>query len=342
MSKFHIFATDVTITDIIVKGFSLDDARMLSGKAGLQSGEKVTITDPNLFNQLLQSIPPENFLGSFPGGSAANTLVTLARLSQQLRYNNIHIDFWTAISEQGPNALLYAGDIRRDFCQAGINCLEFEDPNFVGTKSLVIRLHEGDRVVFTCPGDAKRIFNAQADRLPSQLRKASAVLFSGALVQKIGWDLPLKIIENMNINEQELWLTLPTSAIFASENGDEITKLIKKSKFTLGNLGELMASLGASDPITNLQNIMKPGAKAFITNGAHDAYFVSPNEIRTVRPHEVRSAENSLGAGDASFGAFLFGAALRRDERLMDCVRASIELGSVSWMAKTGQFLGCS
>lgn len=190
-----------------------------------------------------------------PGGSSANTLVTLNKLLS----NNANIDFLGVVGDdKGDDQISQANRmIKKSLTEANIKLLPYDVPPGVMPEtalSYVLTYQSGKRAIGTYRGNAKDILTPQ--QITDEVMKRNDVAFmQGSLWGKLDETLPVynghapdealgvadKILKLRGKHRKELWFALPTQAKFGNshvtheERAKHYRECIRSSNVILGN-----------------------------------------------------------------------------------------------------------
>ena len=366
-----IIAADVAIIDKTYDytGFSDGDAAFaplsaLLDRLGLKPGDKYKPTTWNGFKEFLRATQSLTPVVS-PGGSTANVLRTLGKIAGG---DIQEIGFLTYISPEE-----HSESLKRAFRESGIRLLEpagipdsrwlrivrqifsysSESPSRA-TQSLVI-LPPGenpDRIIATRVGTGVREALTPASIPDGKIEGAAAILMQGSMMQKLGADFFNAVLSRRQ-PETEVWLGLPTDTKFTSANVPYFQHLaLDVATVVSADVKEFQATFpegSLRDGLERLSASWRRGASsvaakwgkekvALITNGGDTAYLVSQlGGIEEIQPRKVQ-ALYTIGAGDATFAAFL--AAVRiAGFRPHEAAKIAMQAGAAKVLQREGACL---
>lgn len=267
--KFRILTSDLLIADVIspLEGNGalrkLVEEYQRHGK--VKPDSKLAI-DHEAFERFAKAVPIDQ-CETMPGGSSANTMVTLKKTLP----DDVDVTFLGVVgNDRNPRSL--DSNIRNSLVDAGITLI---DPPANGVKpqaatSFVIKFdprvdgpeNDGKRAIATYPGNAKDLLRSSMIT-PELMAEHDAVFVQGSLWQKLhesprveGGHAPEehlgfadKLLKLRWEQGKELWLSMPTTADFSKDTSGEWThaekaihfrNLIKSANVILSN-GEEMA-----------------------------------------------------------------------------------------------------
>lgn len=319
----RILSSDLLVADIITDIEGNEELQKLLSECNLKPGGKKPITFEQ-FQKFSQAIEGHS-VKIVPGGSAANTLVTMSKLLP----GQVAVDFLGVVGNS-----VYSRMIRSSLEDAGIRLssgnLDKEAPSPQAAVSFVITYPDGERTIVTYPGNAKEFFTP--DNIPEDMVKNSDVIFAlGSIWQKFdkGATEKKEIFADRLLtlrwkHHKQLWLSLPTGAEFGEESAGRFRYLIPSANVVLSNIEELerifkLPSGSQEQALKSLQGLLQETVLpkhgfdeqpvAFITLGKEGAAIVKAGHIEYIQPAKVdpKAIKNTLGAGDTAFAGFLAG-----------------------------------
>ncbi len=266
---FKVYTSDLLIADVIESSDNPQVAKLVK-KYGLKAGGKITLANKEQFQEFANAFDLEH-KEKIPGGSSANTMVTMGRMLK----GAVSTFFLGLIGDTDADE-----KIKADLKSANIKLVPPQDtislePPPESALSFVIKFSDGERSIATWPGNARE--KLRADMIDSdQFKKCDAIFLQLGLKQKLQETKPVKdgfapedelgIADRMlrlrRKNHQELWLAMPTQANFStSERSHEekvelFRKLIDNANVVLGNGEELARVFTNKSDVVALDQIL--------------------------------------------------------------------------------------
>ena len=332
---FRVLSSDILISDVCISlpyndtdeanshGLQYSDIESFMAKIlkrrNAQRGGKAAVFDDE-YEELCKKIAGLEHKRS-PGGSSANTLVTLGRL---LGKKHIATDFIGVAGTGEP-----AESIKRDLVSGNVHLLPEHPPEHraaIHGTTIAFTQKNGERTTFTHRGNAADILTPEMVT-PDLMEKCDAVFVQGSLWDKFGKDLPDKMLIQRWQKDKEIWLALPTHSKFDASkivpetcqwqitsadvvlgNDAELLRIYKTDNLQIA-LAELKQALGERDKVREAKHKPRKEKKpvAFITC-EKGAYVVTPGEENIFLPALPAPKEMyMIGAGDTAFAGFLAG-----------------------------------
>ncbi len=312
----RILTSDILISDLNTPLSGNPQLKSLVEKYNLTPGGKLALTDEQFaeFSKAVQGHP----ITMFPGGSSANTVVTLSKL---LGKDKVDVQFVGVVGDG-----VYSKIIKSSLDEVGIKLLPDKD-DYKGFSpqtavSYIIHLPDGENTTVTHLGNAKSIL--KPDIITDEMVKNTDVLLvQGSLWQKMDWNFADRLLDMRWKNNKELWLALPTNAKFGNDNAKHFQYLITSSNVVLGNDKELarIYQTTPDEALKHLQQAFKEHKVleregrnrnrkpvGFITRSEKGAAIVTEDGIEYIPPHaKIDKIESLSGAGDTSFAGFAAG-----------------------------------
>lgn len=332
-----ILAADLLITDIIAD--MVPKLKHLVDEYKFKPGGKETLGRPDFkeFNRAINGVP----VTIEPGGSSANTLTTLAGLT------DVNTSF-LGVASSGT----YGDMIRSSLQEKRAKVIPETLPEGVTPEtavSFVMRYtddeYKGERTIATYPGNAREIMKPELVT-PELMSEHDILFMQGSLWKKFEPEFADKLITERWQQDKELWLALPTQAIFDKNGKEDINQfnfVMGSANVIVGNDEELARRFG-TDPETALHKLKefmeehRPLEKegrtqrrprvAFITRGDKGCAVIEPDKPIYFEKSHVKEGEivNTLGAGDTAFAGFLAGHL--RNLSYEDCASLAMDLAA--------------
>lgn len=243
------------------------------------------------------------------GGSAANTIVGLARL-------DINVGFIGKIASDREGDLQLA-DFRREHVDTnGIiqvkighsgNVMGFVDVK--GARALYIQSGINDTIT--------------PEEINMRYIERSQFLHLSSFVGELSFKTQKKIVENL---PKKVKVSFDPGILYIRKGVAELESIIKKSYVMMPNIMELELLTGEKDPEKGAAFLLKKGVKIVaVKMGADGCYVTDGKEEYTVEPFKVKVVDTT-GAGDAFCAGFLYG--LLNKKNLRECGRIGNFVGS--------------
>ncbi|MDR0492945.1 MAG: carbohydrate kinase family protein [Nitrososphaerota archaeon] len=240
--------------------------------------------------------------GEACGGSAANTIVGLARLGCKVGFigkvaddpqGNLQVDCFKA---EGVNT---DGIIHAPKGKSGV-CFGFIDKK--GARALYINPGVNDNIEFR---------ELQANYITD-----TQFLHISSFVGEKSFRTQKKL---MSFLPDTVKVSFDPGALYAQKGLAAIEPLIQNSYIMMPNLAELELLTGETDIPKGAALLLQMGAKIVVVKlGAKGCYVTNGTEKRTIEPFKV-SVVDTTGAGDAFNAGFLYG--LLHNKPLFECGR---------------------
>lgn len=243
------------------------------------------------------------------GGSAANTIVGLARL-------DINVGFIGKIASDREGDLQLA-DFRKEHVDTnGIiqvkighsgNVMGFVDVK--GARALYIQSGINDTIT--------------PEEINMRYIERSQFLHLSSFVGELSFKTQKKIVENL---PKKVKVSFDPGILYIRKGVAELESIIKKSYVMMPNIMELELLTGEKDPKKGAAFLLKKGVKIVaVKMGADGCYVTDGKEEYTVEPFKVKVVDTT-GAGDAFCAGFLYG--LLNKKNLRECGRIGNFVGS--------------
>ena len=347
--RTRIFSLDYHCIDLVTREADQPKLKPMLRDFKLPAGAKRDISPfPELRQQFIDALDVSHVMAC-PGGSAGNTLYTLASLLP-------HRTECQLLGIIGDSA--HSQTMRDSYHKAGVFLIEPPvNPAALDEKTplpthatacILVDGHGQSRAVTLDDGHARKWLTA--DMIPDMLIHASdVVLFSASAFNKFSREVPEKILNLCDAYQCTLWLTLPTRRPLPEPHREQVRELIRtRAQLVMGNESELKEIYGSgnvwSKIIADLQldlrlqhetmveenGPMEDPPCAFITRGDEGAIIVMPDKAFNVSVMHVPQNRviNPTGAGDASYGGFLAG--YLRGFPLPRCAALGVAMGAAA------------
>lgn len=243
------------------------------------------------------------------GGSAANTIVGLARL-------DINVGFIGKIASDREGDLQLA-DFRKEHVDTnGIiqvkighsgNVMGFVDVK--GARALYIQSGINDTIT--------------PEEINMRYIERSQFLHLSSFVGELSFKTQKKIVENL---PKKVKVSFDPGILYIRKGIAELESIINKSYVMMPNIMEMELLTGEKDPKKGAAFLLKKGVKIVaVKMGADGCYVTDGKEEYTVKPFKVKVVDTT-GAGDAFCAGFLYG--LLNKKNLRECGRIGNFVGS--------------
>ncbi len=321
---FRILTADLITRDIIIPEEGNKEIVALKSSYGLMEGGKSPLEEHQFdeFNKVVKNTEDrkDKKFTVEPGGSSANTLVTLIKL---LGTDNVNAKYLTMAGSDD-----HTKEVIRSLGKVNITLLPPQskyDAGAVQSATSFVLMNNGQRTIATHQGNARD--KISSDIITDDMVKNSDAIFvQGSLWEKFDKSFPDRLLTLRWLYNKELWLTLPTHEEFARNNAKRFKELVCSANVVLGNAQELANIYKQGSLAMDLQELQKGlieaqkvfkdenqhfsrNPVALITNDKEPAYVVTTDSISQVgvKPVEDKDVVNKLGAGDTTFAGFLAG-----------------------------------
>lgn len=330
----------ITGADLMIADYSIPvtpEIETLIKKHNLHVGGKYR-PPKEVFEEFWQEVKKSNIQPT-PGGSAANTLVTLKRMLPEM---NVIFYGITANDEVGKM-------LRTSLTDNGVTVLpppESLAPQAgnppMHARSVVLRYPDGDRITVTDNGNAKDYLTADVLKsdpsdifLPFSLRTKLGVPHGiesnpthtpnlPDMMSSKRWAAGTRMVSSLFTHskldpaEQQYaeWQACSSNVILS--NGEELARALLENRDAtqpVTALEEDMAMeklhvlLEEKNALRNPEHIKNKEQVAFITLGKRGCAVITQDGIQKIPRVEIESKDivNTVGAGDTAFGGFLAG-----------------------------------
>jgi ribokinase len=247
----------------------------------------------------------ESFITDFAetsGGSAANTVVGLARLG-------CRVGFIGKVASDREGRMLLEEFYREDVDTKGIDIAK------KGRSGTVIGFvdEKGDRALYVDPGVNNQVeFSEKIKRYTSETKFLHLTSFAG----EKSFQTQKRILETL---PEDVLVTFDPGALYARKGLAALGSIVERSFVLMPNAGELELLTGITDHKKGAQAMLKKGAKIVVVKlGSRGCYVTDGSRSHNVEAFKV-NAVSTTGAGDAFCAGFLFG--LIKHKSLEECGR---------------------
>jgi ribokinase len=235
----------------------------------------------------------ERFVKNFTeaaGGSAANTIVGLARLKCKTGFIGK-----TALDREGKLLI-------DDFAKEGVD-LSGIVRSKKGRTGTVMGFYDekGQRALYVDPGVNDTIGLEEIDKTYASNAK---FLHLSSFVGEKSFSAQKRILEKIS---REVRVSLDPGALYAERGMQQLEPIVERSFVVMPNALELEALTGKPDYCAGAEYLLELGVKIVAVKLGKDGCYVTDGTTsRVVKPFSVKVV-NTTGAGDAFCAGFLYG-----------------------------------
>ncbi|MEM1539189.1 MAG: carbohydrate kinase family protein [Candidatus Bathyarchaeia archaeon] len=236
------------------------------------------------------------------GGSAANTIVGLARLGCKT-------GFIGKVADDREGRMLLNDFQRENVNTEGVVCAK------TGRSGTVLGFvdEKGDRALYVDPGINDTI---ELEEVNMEYASSTEFLHLSSFVGKKSFETQKKVVESL---PGDVKVSLDPGALYANKGIDELSPIIERSYVLMPNAFELTRLTGKEDYKTGAEKLLKKGVKVVAVKlGGRGCYVTDGSESHHVEAFKVPVVDTT-GAGDAFCAGFLFG--LLMGKSLFECGR---------------------
>lgn len=278
------------LTDVLTR---VDSEKTLSA-LGLPKGSMTLISAERFaeFSKLMED--PSTEIAT--GGSAANTALCVAHLSNLYPQKPVEVDFVGKMSFSDRFGQNFAATFR----QAGVKLHAIEATDMASGVCTAFVLPDGERTMATFLGAAARM---EADELtPEMFAGADIVHIEGYLVQN--HDLILRAIQLAHASGALVSLDMASYNIVAAEHQFFAEHLLPQTDIVFANEEEAAAWLPGT-PEESLASLATLCRVAVVKVGAHGAWAQSGAERVFCPAEKIENVVDTTAAGDFFAAGFL-------------------------------------
>jgi ribokinase len=236
------------------------------------------------------------------GGSAANTVVGLARLG-------CRAGFIGRVADDREGKML-TGEFRKE--GVNTNGITVAEQGRSGTVMGFVD-EKGDRALYIDPGVNDEIeFNETSRKHVSQTRFLHLTSFVG----EKSFQTQKRIVETLSENVK---VSFDPGALYARKGFATLRLIVRRTHVVLPNAGELKLLTGKTEYRKGTEALLNEGVHIVAVKlGSEGCYVASREENHLIEPVKVKVVDTT-GAGDAFNAGFLYG--LIRRKSLRECGR---------------------
>jgi ribokinase len=236
------------------------------------------------------------------GGSAANTVVALARLGYRTGFIGK-----TGDDDEGETLL-------KDFAKEGVDTGGIAVvKNGRSGKVLGFVDRRGQRALYIDPGVNDTI---KPDDVNENYASHTTFLHLTSFAGKESFQTQKKLVDKL---PKKVKVSFDPGALYARLGPARLEPIVDKTYLMMPNSGELELLTGEKDYKTGANSLIKQGVQILAVKlGNRGCYVTDGKESRLIEPFRVKVVDTT-GAGDAFDAGFLFG--LLSGKSLSDCGR---------------------
>jgi ribokinase len=230
------------------------------------------------------------------GGSAANTMVALARLGCKVGF------IGKVASDAGGRKLL------QDFRKEGVDTRGVTVAT-TGNSGKVMGFvgKRGERALYIDPGVNDAIELAEID---SEYASSTKFLHLTSFVGKQSFETQKKIVGKL---PEKVKVSFDPGALYARIGFAELKPIIDKTSVMMPNAGELTLLTGKTDYKAGARSLIDEGVEVLAVKlGSKGCYVTDKEESSLVEPFKVKVVDTT-GAGDAFNAGFIYGLLSRKN-----------------------------
>ncbi|MGQ9551458.1 MAG: carbohydrate kinase family protein [Candidatus Bathycorpusculaceae bacterium] len=224
------------------------------------------------------------------GGSAANTIVGLARLGCK-------VGFIGKVAHDREGEMLV-----EDFCREGVDTEGIIHAEY-GRSGVVMGFvdEKGERALYIDPGVNDTIaFNEVNVEYAFQ----TTFLHLTSFVGEKSFQAQVRLLE---VLPEKVKVSLDPGALYARMNSSKLDSIMERTYVLMPNAGELALLTGESDYFRGTDILIDRGVKIVAVKlGSKGCYVTDGKEKHWIEPFKVKVADTT-GAGDAFCAGFLHG-----------------------------------
>ena len=288
MKHYHVYGIGNALLDLDFE-VSNDSLARLNVAKGL-----MTLIDEERHHQLLEDLDGIKHLKAC-GGSAANTCITLAQLGGQ--------GFYSCKVAADPSGDFFFADLQREGLDTNLS-LQARTPGVTG-KCIVMVTPDADRTMNTYLGVSSSL--ARQELIPEAIAKSDYIYIEGFLVASppsLDAAIAAKAMAEQAGVKTSLTLSDPNMVMYYRT---ELELLIGRGVDLLFcNEREAQLFCGTDDLEEIKQHLQRVARSFVITLGGKGAVVVDQGTAHWIKPFPAHAID-TVGAGDAFAGAFLYG-----------------------------------
>lgn len=250
----------------------------------------MSLIDGKLAEQLQRELVP---LKETAGGSSANSLANIALLGGKTQFFGV-----TSNDMPGKN-------FNESLRKIGVEVANHENTHEEGSgQSYVLVTPDGERTMLTHLGSSDNITERDLDL--DSLKQTKIFFVQTYVINEMETLTMLKnafatVHDYQGVNALAL-----SSAFMVKKNKQAIKQLLPKTDILIGNKDEFATLFGSSSTKNLIALAQKQNFISVITLGKAGAVVVLKKNIIWVQPPKIEKLVDTIGAGDAFAGGFLY------------------------------------
>ncbi|MGB9684352.1 MAG: carbohydrate kinase family protein [Candidatus Bathyarchaeales archaeon] len=224
------------------------------------------------------------------GGSAANTIVGLARLGCKVGF------IGKVASDREGKMLL------EDFYKEGVNIKGITKTK-TGRSGVVMGFvdQKGERALYVDPGVNDTI---EFEEINKKYAYRTKILHLTSFVGEKSFETQKRLVENLPKNVK---ISLDPGELYARKGLKTLSPILTRSFVLMPNAKEIALLTGEKDYIVGTETLLKMGAKIVAVKlGSRGCYVTDGKEKHHIEAFKVQVVDTT-GAGDAFCAGFLYG-----------------------------------
>ena len=248
--------------------------------------------------------------GSFPGGSAANTIYGLAKLGVKTGFSGI-------VGDDDDGRILL-----KDFQKVGVNTSKIRVKRSAKTGSVLCLSDKlGRRSLYVLPGANNQL---TIDDLDLAYINQAKMLHLSSFADDRQFEVLLQLINKLDLTVK---LSFAPGALYAVKGLKALAPILNRTYILFINQSEI-GQLTGKDAIAGAESCLKQGCqKVVVTLGTSGrlkktvavAYIRDSENEYVIKPRDIGASVDTTGAGDAFAAGFLYG--LLKGKSLEECGR---------------------
>jgi ribokinase len=219
------------------------------------------------------------------GGSAANTIVGLARLG-------VKTGFIGVVGEDSEGELLLKELRREGVDTEGITRRKGRTGEIIGLVD-----NKGERILYAYPGVNDSL---EIDASKLEYAKKARFLHLSSFVGEPSYRAQKNILKLKNK------ISFSPGMLYAKKGIAELRAVVERSEVVFMNREELRLLTG-EEPVQGAERLLEAGAKVVVVTLGGKGCYIASDELKEEVPGYPSDAVDTTGAGDAFAAGFLFG-----------------------------------
>lgn len=252
------------------------------------------------------------FAGAYPGGSAANTIYTLAQLG-------LRAGFLGAVGDEDAGRTLL-----ESFRSVGVDTSGIViKPKAKTGRALGFIDAQGRRTLYIEPGANSLLRKADID---FSYVSRTKFLHLSSFVGEEQWAIQCGLVRAL---APKTLVSFAPGALLARRGLQALSPVLKRTHVLFLNRRELKLLVHTDDPEIGTRSLLKVGPQIVaVTLGAEGSYVTDSKRAYRVEAPRVRKVIDTTGAGDAFAAGFLYG--LFEERNLRECAELGAQLAKLA------------